>query len=301
MASGSSRVTVIIPTYNWSTVLPYSIGSVLSQTFTDFELLVVGDGCTDESERVVGSIADPRLRWINLPANSGHQSAPNNEGLRQARGELIAYLGHDDLWLPHHLEVLVGEIDRGADHAFSMAEMFCPEGAFVDVAPHGNRYIPGLSIAPSTLMHRRSVIDKVGGWRDYRELTIDPEADLCRRIHEAGFHIASLARLTVIKFPAAWRQDAYRRREAKEQKHWYERIRREQDIELREMARLIYAGKAGELPSVTPYGELWTDLVHETLRRIRLRLATLRISLAGGGGRINAARRYKGLGPPRRD
>src|ERR1041384_1641145 len=47
------RVTVIIPPYNWSTVLPYSIGSVLDQTFTDFELLVIGDGCTDDSEAVV--------------------------------------------------------------------------------------------------------------------------------------------------------------------------------------------------------------------------------------------------------
>lgn len=65
------------------------------------------------------------------------------------------------------------------------------------------------------------------------------------------------------------------------------------------MVQLIYAGKAGELPSVTPYGQLWTDLVRETLRRIRLRLATVRISLAGGSGRINGARRYKGLGPLR--
>src|SRR5213593_1427755 len=77
-------VSVFIPTYNWSTVLPYSIGSVLRQTFTDFELLVVGDGCTDDSAEVVAAIDDPRVRWINLPANSGHQSALNNEGLRQA-------------------------------------------------------------------------------------------------------------------------------------------------------------------------------------------------------------------------
>src|SRR5256714_13138994 len=115
------RVTVIIATYNWSSVLPYSIGSVLRQTFTDFELLVVGDGCTDDSEQVVAAIGDPRVRWINLPANHRQQSAPNNEGLRQARGEIIAYLGHDDLWLPHHLEVLVGALDReAADGVFGM-------------------------------------------------------------------------------------------------------------------------------------------------------------------------------------
>ena len=75
------RVTVITPTYNWSSVLPYSVGSALRQTFTDFEVLVVGDGCTDDSGAVVEAFGDERVRWINLPANTGHQSEPNNEGL----------------------------------------------------------------------------------------------------------------------------------------------------------------------------------------------------------------------------
>src|SRR5438046_5361757 len=83
--SAMPRVTVIIATYNRSNVLPYSIGSVLRQSFHDFELLVVGDGCTDDSESVVAAMGDPRVRWISLPANTGHQSGPNNEGLHQAR------------------------------------------------------------------------------------------------------------------------------------------------------------------------------------------------------------------------
>src|SRR4051812_6823095 len=85
----SPRVTVIIATYNWSTVLPYAIHSVLAQTMSDFELLVVGDGCTDDSEQVVAAIKDPRVRWINLPANTGHQAGPNNRGLPATR----AYCG----------------------------------------------------------------------------------------------------------------------------------------------------------------------------------------------------------------
>ena len=72
------RVSVIIATYNWATVLPYSIGSVLDQTFTDFELLVVGDGCTDESADVVASFQDPRVHWVNLPRNTGHQAGPRS-------------------------------------------------------------------------------------------------------------------------------------------------------------------------------------------------------------------------------
>ena len=89
----SPHVTVVIPTYNYAGVLEYSISSVLDQTFRDFELLVVGDGCTDDSERVVRSIGDARVQWVNLPRNTGHQTGPNNEGLRRARGEVIAYLG----------------------------------------------------------------------------------------------------------------------------------------------------------------------------------------------------------------
>ena len=109
-------VTVIIPTCNWGSVLPYSIGSVLRQTFTDFE----GDGCTDESEAVVRGVGDPRVKWINLATNTGHHSEPNNEGLRQARGQYIAYLGHDDLWLPHHLSCLISALKQGADLAYGI-------------------------------------------------------------------------------------------------------------------------------------------------------------------------------------
>ena len=68
---------------------------------------MVGDACTDDSEEVVRSFADPRVRWENLEENSGSQSGPNNRGLALARGELIAYQGHDDVWHPYHLATLV--------------------------------------------------------------------------------------------------------------------------------------------------------------------------------------------------
>src|SRR3954471_20793743 len=117
----SPRVSVIIPTYNRSTVLPFAVHSVLGQTLGDFELLVVGDGCTDDTEQVVMAIKDPRVRWINLPSNTGHQSGPNNRGLQEARGEYIAYLGHDDLWLRHHLECATAKLDEtGAAFAHSL-------------------------------------------------------------------------------------------------------------------------------------------------------------------------------------
>ena len=93
-------VSVITATYNWSSVLRYAIQSVLWQSLQDFEMLIIGDGCTDDSAEVVASFHDERLLWHNLPHNSGSQSVPNNLGLEMARAPFVAYLGHDDLWSP---------------------------------------------------------------------------------------------------------------------------------------------------------------------------------------------------------
>lgn len=223
------RVTIIMATYNWSAVLPYSIGSALEQRFTDFELLVIGDGCTDDSERVVSEIKDPRVRWINIP-RVGHQSGPNNEGLRQARGAYIAYLGHDDLWLPHHLAQLVAALDAGADLAHSSAAMVRLDGT-----------AHPWTAMPSVTMHRRSMTERMGGWRNYWELTVLPEEDFYQRARDGGMSLTFVKRLTCIKFPAGWRRDVYRERPSHEQAAWLERIRSEPDLETNLLIDMAYA------------------------------------------------------------
>ncbi len=220
------RFTVIIATWNWSSVLPFSIGSVFRQTVPDWELLVVGDGCTDDSETVVATVSqgDPRVRWINLPENFGHQAAPNNEGLRQARGELIAYLGHDDLWLPDHLATLVAALEAGADFAHGPVANISPDGA---LTRSGTDYRPGSWLPPSGVLHRKTLIDSVGGWSDWRTLPCDPEVDLWGRMHRAGARFADTRRVTVIKFSAASRKNAYKRKSCIEQSVWTGRIETE--------------------------------------------------------------------------
>jgi glycosyltransferase involved in cell wall biosynthesis len=220
------RVTVVIATYNWSSVLPYSIGSVLGQSFRDFELLVVGDGCTDDSEQVVRGIDDPRVRWINIPRH-GHQSGPNNEGIRVARGQYIAYLGHDDLWLPHHLEVLVPALDAGADIAHAATALVTPDGQ-----QRADTFYP------TSTVHRRAMVDVIGDWPDYRELRITPEHELWRRAREAGLRFTFVPRLTGVKFPAASRRGVYRERPSHEQAAWLGRIRAEPDLETRELVKM---------------------------------------------------------------
>ena len=93
-------ITVVIPTYNWSSALRCAIRSVLLQTVQDFEVLVVGDGCTDDSAAVVAEFEDPRLRWHNLSQNHGSQWVANNFANENAAGDWIASLGHDDIWHP---------------------------------------------------------------------------------------------------------------------------------------------------------------------------------------------------------
>ena len=292
------RVTVIIPTYNWSTVLPFSIGSALGQTFRDLEVLVVGDGCTDDSEAVVTAIDDPRLHWIGLAENSGHQSGPNNEGLRQARGELIAYLGHDDLWLPHHLALLVAALSKGADLAHGVTALVRPEGS-VTMCPSRFGYRPGQGIPPSSVVHRRTVTESVGGWKRCTEIAEDPDADLWRRAHLAGYRFGFVPRLTVVKFPASWRRDAYRTRACHEQAAWFRRIGEEPELEAVELGRLLEAAVEPSVLDDWPYLELLREVVAQTIRRVRYRLFDR--SPYGPGveneARFAALRKFKGLGP----
>jgi glycosyltransferase involved in cell wall biosynthesis len=241
MAKSTPLVSVIIPTYNWSTVLPYSIGSVLRQEFTQLEVLVIGDGCTDNSEAVVKGIGDKRVRWLNLPANTGHQTGPNNEGLRLARGSVIAYLGHDDLWLPHHLTCLLAALKGGADVAYGVTKLIGPEGKFFGISPVPQAYQRGMWLPPTGLIHHRKVTDAVGGWRHYRGMDVHPEVDLLRRAHEGDHAFAFVPRFTAIKFPAAWRRDSYKTRPYHEQAAWLARIQNEPDLEATQLAKMLLA------------------------------------------------------------
>jgi hypothetical protein len=88
--SADIPVSVILPTYDRAAYLGRSIGSVLAQTYGDFELIVVDDGSRDATADVVGMFADPRVRYVRLPANRGLPAA-RNAGIAHARGALLAF------------------------------------------------------------------------------------------------------------------------------------------------------------------------------------------------------------------
>lgn len=100
------KVSVIIPVCNCATYLPNAIDSVLTQTFKDFEIIVVDDGSTDNTEEVVKKYG-LQVKYI-YQENKG-PSAARNRGIKESKGEYIAFLDSDDIWLPQKLELQMNE------------------------------------------------------------------------------------------------------------------------------------------------------------------------------------------------
>jgi Glycosyl transferase family 2 len=214
------QASVIIATYNWSAALACAIKSVLCQTLRDFEILVIGDACTDDSEAVVAGFADPRIVWINLDANSGSQQGPNNVGLGIARGEWIAYLGHDDIWAPRHLESTIDAArSAGAEAAAGGMIMYGPPGS--DAAATAGLFAEGRCgdddfVPPSALVHRRALVDRIGRWRDPRALQLPTDCEFFQRVRAASVIVPS-NQVTVFKCNAAARRNAYQSKSIDEQ------------------------------------------------------------------------------------
>jgi glycosyltransferase involved in cell wall biosynthesis len=124
-------VSVILPTYNHAHYLPESIGSVLSQSYSPVELIVVDDGSCDETQAVVQRYSDGAVRYVSQ-RNRG-LAAARNLGLSMARGELVAFLDADDRFLPDHVRVSVAALQDHPDVAFVCGDLrtFGPLSDFV--------------------------------------------------------------------------------------------------------------------------------------------------------------------------
>ncbi len=243
-------VSVVTATYNWPSVLRLAIQTVLQQTYQDFEYIIVGDCCTDETEEVVRSFDDPRIIWKNLPENSGNQAVPNQVGLDMARGQVVAYISHDDLWFPDHLETLQEEIRKGPDIVSSLG---------LQIPPPGQHYYGVLGLpyrtpeggfeakwaVATTVMHTVEAARAVGGWRDWRELDEVPTVEFFQRLrHHRGAH-AVLQYATALKFHSADRPGSYRRKDSGEQEYYLERMRSDPELRHDLLARAMVCNALG--------------------------------------------------------
>jgi glycosyltransferase involved in cell wall biosynthesis len=114
--TGFPRVTVVIPVYNREKYVGIAVDSILSQTFSDFELLVIDDGSIDRSIDIVRSYSDPRIRLVCNINNLG-VAATRNNGIQLARGEYLAFLDSDDWAYPERLAKQTAFLDNHPEYA----------------------------------------------------------------------------------------------------------------------------------------------------------------------------------------
>ena len=161
-------VSVILPTYNRYAFVGQAIDSVLNQTFTDFELIVVDDGSTDNTPALLDQYGD-RINVIRQE-NRG-VSAARNSGIRSASGNAIALLDSDDYWLPKKLEEQVAFFEAHPDALICQTEeLWFRNGKRVNPKkrhrkPSGmifEKSLPLCLVSPSAVMIRKLLLDEVG-------------------------------------------------------------------------------------------------------------------------------------------
>ena len=164
-----ASVSIVMPTYNRGFCIKAAIESVLSQTFSEWELLIVDDGSADDTALVVEPfMQDPRVRYFRQP-NAG-VAAARNLGLSLARNDYVAYLDSDNRWRPYHLELLIGYLRLGAlDAAYCGLRMHDDAGE--DLFYRGDLYsflacLERNYIDMNTFIHRREIVDRGAIWFD---------------------------------------------------------------------------------------------------------------------------------------
>ena len=127
----SPLISVVIPAYNAQATLLETIESVRRQTFSDFELLVIDDGSTDETLARAKSVRDPRIR-VSSFANRG-LAVSRNRGIDQSLGEFLSFIDADDLWTPDKLERQLGALRRHPEAAlaYSWTAFLDADGRFL--------------------------------------------------------------------------------------------------------------------------------------------------------------------------
>lgn len=166
-----ARVTVIVPVYNGAATIGSALDSILAQSFTDFEIVAVDDGSTDDSRSVLERY-QPRVRVLTQ-RNHG-PSAARNFGVANSSGEYLGFLDADDLWRSAFLERTVAALDRDAASvlAYTDLELADSTGRLMGTRLIGARGVPSLNdmlerlwpILPSSVLMRRDAFERAGGF-----------------------------------------------------------------------------------------------------------------------------------------
>lgn len=181
-------LSVIIPARDVAPFVEQTVQSALRQTMPDIEVLVVDDDSRDDTRARVAAIADPRLHLLN-----GHgrgAAAARNQALAVARGEYVAFLDADDVWLPEHAQRLLGVITSSPqlDLVFAAATWVDDRGEplprsvvrWTGPILYHELFVEFVPVTSSALLVRRSALERVRGFDEDMRLGMDH--DLCLRI-----------------------------------------------------------------------------------------------------------------------
>lgn len=185
----SPRVSVVIPTYNRAQFIASAIESVLTQTFGDFELIVVDDGSTDRTSEIVTSISDPRVVFVRQE-NAGRSTA-RNRALALAKGAYIAFLDSDDLYLPGKLALQIQYMDQHPEAGMIYTSACCIDADGNDLperyeASRSGRiyadiaFFRPVTITLPTVVVRREILEQVGGFDE--QMNRFEDTDMWRRV-----------------------------------------------------------------------------------------------------------------------
>jgi hypothetical protein len=296
-------VSVIIATYNRSEVLRLTVETVRWQRMPDWELIVVGDGCTDDTPAVMASFDDARIRFVNLE-HSGEQTGPNNHGFALSRGRYVAFLNHDDIWFPDHLERALAFIEKtGADLVFPLPINYDRHGRFGCYAVNEElRYDPSFVLPTSFWLLRRSLIDDIGGWRRAMDTFAPmPSQELIARAWRAGKTLRGFPAVTVITVPASGRPQIYVTRDASDQEGLVARIRDDPAAREWVLGQLVHTG-AMPRPIVTlraAFGRFLSAAASRLAVTVGLNPLAIAhfLRYRRRGGLVNMSRRLRGLPP----
>ena len=181
-----SKVSVVVPTYNRAYRLEETLRSVVNQTYQDFELIVVDDGSTDDTSKVMQSF--PGAQYIFMEENSGVSSA-RNKGLAHAKGRYICFLDSDDLWDEKKLQVQVQWMEENPDCQVCYTdEVWIRGGVRVNPMNKHRKYsgdifrycLPLCIVSPSSAMLRGVIFDDIGNFDE--SLPVCEDYDLWLRI-----------------------------------------------------------------------------------------------------------------------
>lgn len=204
-------VSIIVPTYNRASLLRQCHASVVAQTHRPLELIIVDDASTDDTETVVANLpefAGVFVRYLKLPQNGGVSKA-RNFGIREAKGEIIAFLDSDDVWFPQHLSTLIHSlVNQDADLAFSQAEIRTAPDAPSSGRIHGpndheKRHFEAClyfynPVLPTATVARRAFFDKAGLFDETAEIQHAEDWDLMLRATGLGLKIHHVEQPTVV-------------------------------------------------------------------------------------------------------